>query len=258
MKKITVVAFLLTAGTLLFAQDAASIVRSSRDRIEAKSISSSAKMTIVPTRGQKQEREFVQYSKDGPNGSRIVLDIRRPARVADTRFLSVANEDASKPNDQWVCLPGNNPRARRIEGAGSGQSFVNSDFSYDDLSSGDRNADKDTHALLREETLNGKACYVIESVPKDSSYQYGKMVLWIDKANYVTYKIELFDKRGTQVKLYEILELREVQGRLSPWVMKMTTLRNNNSTTIELAELQYDVEVPDGIFTTSFLETGKY
>jgi hypothetical protein len=212
-------------------------------------------MTIVPTRGARQEREFLQYSKDGPNGSRVVLAIQRPARVADTRFLTM--ENPGKPNDQWVCLSGQN-RARRLEGAAGGQSFVNSDFSYDDLAAQERNVDMDSHTLLREDTLNGKACYVIESVPKDSSYQYGKMVLWIDKGNSVTYKIELFDKRGNQVKLYEVLELREIQGRLSPWNVKMTTLRNNNYTTIELVELQYDVDVPDAIFSTGFLETGKY
>ena len=134
---------------------------------------------------------------------------------------------------------------------------MNTDFSYDDISSMDRNADLDNHKILREERFQGRDCYVIESEPKDSGYQYSKMIQWIDKENFVIHKVELYDRRGTQVKLLEILELQEVQGRLSPFVTKMSTLAAGTSTSLNVERLAYDAAIPDTVFTPRFLETGR-
>jgi negative regulator of sigma E activity len=134
---------------------------------------------------------------------------------------------------------------------------MGTDFSFDDISSVDRRADLDNHRILREEIFQGRDCYVIESIPKDAGYQYSRMILWIDKDNYVAHKMELYDRRGTQVKLFETLELREVQGRLSSIVTRMTTLAAGTSTSLNVINLRYDDPIPEGVFTTSFLETGR-
>jgi hypothetical protein len=134
---------------------------------------------------------------------------------------------------------------------------VGTDLSYDDISSADRDPNLDTHVMVREENLNGKPCYVIESKSKDGSYQYSKMVQWIGKQDSVIYKIELFDKRGTHVKTMEILELKNIQGRLSPVKTRMATISAGTNTVINVERLEYDSNVPDSVFTTSFLETGK-
>jgi negative regulator of sigma E activity len=159
-------------------------------------------------------------------------------------------------DDRWIYLPELN-RVRRVAAQEGAKSFVGTDLSYDDVSSADRETDEDTHKVLREETLNGNLCYVIESVPKDTSYQYSKMVSWIDKENYVNYKMELHDKKGALVKCYEILELKDVQGQLSPWVARMTTVKPNTSTKITMLQLAYDKAIPESAFTTNYLETGK-
>jgi negative regulator of sigma E activity len=110
---------------------------------------------------------------------------------------------------------------------------------------------------VREEDYRGKPCHVIESIPRDSSYQYSKMLQWIDKATSVNYKIELYDKRGNHVKTMETLELKDVQGRLSPMVTKMTTLADGTFTTITVDRLEYDSAIPESVFTPRYLETGR-
>jgi hypothetical protein len=134
---------------------------------------------------------------------------------------------------------------------------MGTDFSYDDIASASRNADLDNHSLLREEPLNGKACYVIESRPKDSSYQYSRMLQWIDKDTKVNYKIELYDRRNTLVKIAEMKEIKDFQGRLTPTETTMTTVAAGTSTSIYVDILKYDEPIPDRVFTTSYLETGR-
>jgi hypothetical protein len=101
------------------------------------------------------------------------------------------------------------------------------------------------------------ACYVIQSVPKDSSYQYSKMILWIAKDTKITLKLELYDRRNTLVKVAEMSGARDVQGRLTTTVTKMTTIASGSSTTIYMDIIKYDDPVPDSVFTTAFLETGR-
>ncbi|MDR0590198.1 MAG: outer membrane lipoprotein-sorting protein [Spirochaetaceae bacterium] len=239
---------------LMYAQDAQSIVHSSRNRITADTVSSRSRMVITAKDGTTSERVLDQYSKDGPRGNRTIIAFQRPSSVANTRFLTM--ENPGSPDDRWIFLPALG-KVRRIAASEGSGSFMGTDFSYDDISSTSRDAELDTHTLLREEDFNGQVCYVIESVPKDRSYQYSKMVQWIGKSTLISYRIDLYDRRGTLVKQVEILDVKELQGRLTPVATRMNTIAAGTSTTITMDILKYDDPVPEGVFTTSYLETGR-
>jgi len=251
-----VIFFTLLAGAALalYAQDAEAIVRSSRDRIKADTVSTRSRMVIQAKGGSTTERLIDQYSKDGPKGKRAVIVFQKPETVAGTRFLTMENEGGA--DDRWIFLPGLG-KVRRVAASEGSGSFVGTDFSYDDISSASRNSGLDAHTLLREENLDGVACYVIQSTPKDNSYQYSKMIQWIAKDTKIIMKIELYDKKNTLVKVAEMSGLKEVQGRLTPTVTKMTTLAAGTSTTIFMDIIKYDDPIPDSVFTTAYLETGR-
>ncbi|GHV43892.1 outer membrane lipoprotein-sorting protein [Spirochaetia bacterium] len=256
---IIVAGILIGTAVAAFAQtgDAASIVDKSRNRINADTVSTRSAMTIKAKNGSTTDRVMDQYSKDGPKGAkRTVIVFQSPAAVAGTRFLTMENPGSA--DDRRIFLPGLG-KVRRMDASEGSGSFIGTDFSYDDIASASRNADLDRHTLVREESLNGNPCYVIESVPKDSSYQYSKMIQWIDKGNLVNHRIELYDKKGAHVKTLEILDLKDIQGRLTPMVTRMSTLAAGTSTTITVDEkyIKYDGNVPEGVFTNKYLETGR-
>jgi outer membrane lipoprotein-sorting protein len=261
-RKITIIVTVMLLGTAAaaFTQsgDAAAIVDKSRNRIDAATISTRSRMVVTAKDGSTSNRVIDQYSKDGAKGeNRVVVEFKHssnPANIINTRFLTIENIGGN--DDQWIFLPSLG-KVRRIAASEGSGSFVGTDLSYNDISSANRDPDLDTHRIVREEELRGKSCYVIESTPKDSSYQYSKMVQWIDKTNSVNYKIELYDKKGAHVKTLEILELRDVQGRLSPMVTKMSTLTTGTSTTINVDILRYDGDIPETVFTPRYLETGR-
>jgi hypothetical protein len=218
-------------------------------------ISTRSRMVVTAKDGSNSERVIDQYSKDDSKGnSRTVIVFQRPANVAGTRFLTMDN--ASGDSDRWIYLPALG-KIRRIAASESGGSFMGTDFSYDDISATDRDVSLDTHTLLREETFIGIACYVIQSIPKDNSYQYSKTKSWIEKNNKLMYKSELYDKRGNLIKLLEMTNYQEVQGQLTPMQMKISTLSAGTSTTIYMDIIKYNDPIPEGVFTTQFLETGR-
>ncbi|MDR2629396.1 MAG: outer membrane lipoprotein-sorting protein [Spirochaetaceae bacterium] len=255
IKRITLFFVSLVFGaSFLYAQDAASIMKTARDRINADTTSTRSRMVITAKDGSTSERIIDQYSKDGPHGSRMIIVFQRPANVAGTRFLTMDN--AAGGEDRWIFLPSLG-KVRRVAASEGSGNFMGTDFSYDDISSMNRNIDLDAHTILREETLNGNPCYVIQSIPKDSGYQYSKTISWVDKAQSLIYKSEMYNKRNEPVKVMEISSYKDVQGRLTPVQTKVSTLASGTSTTIYMDIVKYDDPIPEGVFTTAYLETGR-
>jgi len=255
MKRLTlIIAILAAAGGACLAQDAAQIVAASRDRIKADTVSSRSRMLITAKDGSTTERLVDQYSSTAGGLTKTIIVFQKPAGIAGTRFLTV--ENPGRPGDRWIFLPALG-KVRRVAASEGSGSFMGTDLSYDDVSSADRSADKDDHVLLRQEDMGGKACWVIESRPKDPDYQYSRMVSWIEKATKLSLKIELYDRKGELQKVLEILKAGETQGRLAPMVTRMSSVKAGSSTTITVDIIKYDDPIPAGVFTTKFLETGR-
>ncbi|MDR0684267.1 MAG: outer membrane lipoprotein-sorting protein [Spirochaetaceae bacterium] len=251
----TLIAFAFSVN----AQDAASIMEQARNRDNAATMSSRSRMVITAKNGSTTERVMDQYSKDDAKGNdRSVVVFQSPATVKGTRFLMMDN--ASGDTDQWIFLPSLD-KVRRIASSESGGSFMGSDFSYDDMSMMSRDIDEDTHAILREETITvdggGALCYVIQSLPKGSDFPYSKMVSWIDKSNYRAYKTELYNKRGAVEKLMEMSVYRDMSGHDTATQTKVSTVAEGTSTTLYMDIIKYDDPIPEGVFTTAYLETGR-
>lgn len=254
MKRTIIAALLAACAMALPAQGADEIIASSRDRIKAATVSTRSRMTITAKDGSTTERLVDQYSSDAPAGDRAVIVFQKPASVAGTRFLVVENR--GREEDRWIFLPALGKTRRIGSGEGSG-SFMGTDLSYDDISSADRDSDDDVHALLRSEPLDGKDCWVVESKPKDPGYQYSRMLSWIDKATRVALRIELYDKKARLLKVMESGRIENVQGRLTPMTTTMSNVQAGTSTRIDVEIIKYDDPIPDGVFTTRYLETGR-
>ncbi len=251
----SLVVFLVAMGMFpVYAQDAREIIDAARNRIDAQTISTRSQMVLASRENVTGERLIDQYSSDGPEGNRTIIVFQKPATVAGTRFLTMEKENGD--DDRWIFLPSLG-KVRRIASSEGSGSFMGTDLSYDDISSTDRDVSLDRHTLLREETLAGKPCHVIESIPLDKNYQYSKMISWIDKDSLVAWKIELYDKKGTLVKVLEVLETAVVQSRITPMKTRMTTVADETSTTINVKIMKYDDPIPDGVFTVDFLATGR-
>jgi hypothetical protein len=244
----------LAGAAFLPAQSAEAIVDAARNRIGAETVTSRSRMALADRKGGTGERVIDQFTRKGTDGDRTLIVFQRPASIAGTRFLTIENND--RTNDKWIFLP-NLGRVRRIAAAEGGGSFMGTDMSYDDIASANRAVSLDTHTLLREETVNGQPMFVIESIPRDKGYQYAKMVQWIGKTDRITHKIELYNRRGALHKVLEVLAVKTIQDWETPVVTRMTTVSAGTSTTINVDALRYDDPMPDGIFTQSYLETGR-
>jgi hypothetical protein len=98
---------------------------------------------------------------------------------------------------------------------------------------------------------------VIQSIPRESDFPYSKIISWIGKSDSISYQSEMYDQRGTLAKTLELSALKDVQGRVTPTQTTVRTVSAGTSTTIFMDIIKYDDPIPEGVFTTAFLETGR-
>ncbi|QSH91434.1 outer membrane lipoprotein-sorting protein [Treponema medium] len=256
MKKLPILYFLLIcSAAVLFAEESAeSIMKGVPSQITIETIGTRAKMEIQRNGMTMAELSVDQYSVQKENDHRTFLEIKSPANVKGTRFLMVAKDGVV---DQRIYLPALG-KVRRITGESEGtESFLGTDFSYNDMSYLQRDSSLDTYKILREEEYGGTLCYVIEGVPKNTKSEYSKTNVWVEKESRHSVKIAFYDRKNALVKIMEMSNYEVIQGVDTPRITKMTTLAMNTATIIHIIKMQYNMNIPDKIFTPRYLEQGR-
>ena len=210
-------------------------------------------MTLVNKSGQTRVRKIQQYTKDFGKVDKSIMFFLSPADVKNTSFMNWSYDDDNKADDQWIYLPALK-KVKRISSDSKSDYFMGSDFTYDDL--GDRKLDADVHKLLKEETIDGHACYVVESVSKDEDYMYSKTRTWIRKDNFVGMKKEFYNEDGELLKVLTIKNVKKVSGY---WIISSSEMKNiqkNHKTTIQLSDININTGVPASKFTERMMMRG--
>ncbi len=250
------------AATPVFAITGEEIAHNVENREVGATTHAMVQMILTDRNGTRSERVIEQYGAEAEGDlTRSVIIFHQPASVKDTRFLSVENAD--RDDDQWIYLPALQ-RVRRIAaGEGSG-SFMGTDFSYDDL--GSRDSDGYTHTILRRENVSfssggatvTRQAYVVDVTPNaDSDSQYSRMVEWVDPESWTPIRIELYDRDGELTKVNTVTRLERVQGFWTIIGNTMETVRTGHRTELVMQRFVYNQEIPAGLFTTNFLQTGR-
>ncbi len=259
-KKLTSLALTFIMGVSAFAIDGTEIMQKVYDRQKPDTTQAAVQLTLTKDGKVEEVRNVGEYGRCKNNLTDITMVFLSPATVKGTRFLVKENE--GKDDDKWIYLP-SLKSTRRIAASDGEKSFVGTDFSYDDMSS--RKVEEDTHKLLKESEDKGnfKDLYVVESIPKDpKSSQYSKRISWVTKDSWIPTYIELYDKKGSLLKVNEIKSITQMTGNGGhvyniPTENVMTNVQKKHSSIMKLGNLKIDQGLSDRFFTTDFLSAGK-
>jgi outer membrane lipoprotein-sorting protein len=153
----------------------------------------------------------------------------------------------------WIYLPALR-KVKRISSDSKSDYFMGSDFTYDDL--GDRHPSEDNHKILKEETVDGQQCYVVESTPKDSDYMYSKTVSWIIKDEWIGLKKEFYDEDGELLKTLTVKEYDKINGYWVILDMEMYNEQKDHSTKMQLKNVKIGEGISDNQFTERMMMRG--
>ncbi len=228
------------------------IVEKAYNRETGDDQTSNLTMTLVNKSGNQRVRKIKQFTKDRGEVEKRIMFFLSPADVKNTSFMSWSY-DSDQSDDQWIYLPALK-KTKRISSDSKSDYFMGSDFTYDDL--GDRKLEDDTHKLLLEKTINGKECYVVESVSKDEDYMYSKTITWIMKDNFIGYKKEFYDEDEELLKVLTIKKYEEISGF---WIITNSEMKNvqkNHKTTMVLGDIQINTGISASKFTERMMMRG--
>ena len=245
---------IILSSTSLFALTGRDIMEKVSDVNTAESTHSLVNLKLIDKNNAVSMRIIEMFvQKNSKNESRSLIIFHSPASVKNTRFLSIENK--GRANDQWIYLPALK-RVRRIAASEGNKSFMGTDLTYNDM--GARNVDNDTHTQTGEKIFDGRPCYLVQSVPKDlNDSQYSRRISWIDKERMIPLKMEMYDKEGKLIKIMRMENIKKIQGIWTPLITSMENVQTRHKTVITITKLVYNEKLPNGIFTTRFLQTGR-
>lgn len=210
-------------------------------------ISAHVIMRLVSEGGQERVREFIMSRRNLKEGGEqcYFMYFHRPPDVRGTAFLVWAYP--RRDDDRWLYVPALN-LVRRIAASDKYESFVGSDFTYEDVAG--REPGEDAHKLLREEKAGGGDAYVVESVPRDpGNSDFGRKLSWIDKTTWLPLKEEYYDHRGDLARVFTADEIKDIQGF---WTMTKRVMKNAQSghwTEVIFSEVRYNRKLSPELFS---------
>ncbi|MFZ4404024.1 MAG: outer membrane lipoprotein-sorting protein [Pseudobdellovibrionaceae bacterium] len=213
---------------------------------------------LINASGQERVRQTTGQTKliAGTTDNRRLVTFLTPSDVKGTKTLLI--ERTGKDDDIWIYLPALK-KVRRLVANNKKDSFVGTDFSYGDVI-GQRVEDWN-HKLVKEEKIEGKDTWVIESLPKNKEVTensgYSKRIGWVDKESFVVVKGESYDQNGQLLKKISAKDIQKVDAKNNKWqpmVLEAENVQSNHKTILEFKNFKANTGVSDDLFTTRSLE----
>ena len=248
---LTVVLISLLFAVISFCQDLTGedIIQKVNDTMNVETSHGKAKMTIVTTSGSK--RTFVQESWSKDKGEKNLVRYLEPRRVKDQAVLMLNNAD-----DIWMFFP-RTQRVRKLATHAKKQKMQGSDFSYEDMGSGDAFIEDYVSKRLEDEESEGYDCYKLELTRKpESDLSYSRLIIWVIKENFVPIAIDYYDEDDHSRRLKRLVQsdVRVIDGIPTAMKAVMLNLNDNTQTELEMMEVEFNIPLEDSMFTERALK----
>ena len=213
------------------------------------------RMVLRNRQGQESVRQIrIRVLEVEDDGDKSLLLFDTPRDVKGTAFLSYSHRTGD--DEQWLYLPALK-RVKRISSRNKSGSFMGSEFSYEDIAS--QEVEKYTYRWLRDESYDGKECFVSERFPVDKKNSgYSRQVSWMDKEEYRPLKVEYYDRKNDLLKTLTITGYRQYLGRF--WragEMYMVNHQSGKSTILYWSEYQFRDGLTDNDFNQNSLKRAR-
>ncbi len=232
--------------TPVAAQDARSILKTAFRNWRADTSHAVVAMTIK--RASSTRKMTMESWTQGSD--RALVRFTAPARDAGNATLQLGAQT-------YVFNPKLN-QVIKLPASAMSQSWMGSDFSYEDLSRSEKVVDDYTHTLIATNSSGSRKIYVIESVPKPTKpIVWGKQVISV-RSDGVLVQVEYFDQLGKRVRVMKADKIAMLSGRPYPTVL---TMRRDDKpgqfTRVTTQSAQFDLAIPAWLFTRSNLENPR-
>ncbi len=244
MKRVGLLIFMSLMYNILFGLTGQEVL----DRVETSLTGYSDQSAVCEViLGEKDKTKETRTMKIWSAGkSKRVVKFLSPATVKDIGILVLSD------NEMYIYLPAYK-KVRRIQGSMRDQNFQGTDFSYREIGSYEYSKDYVSKVLSEDEKL-----IILElSKREKADVPYTKIVMQVDKENYLPKKLEMYSNEG----LKKVLSILVTEKKGDYWVLshiRMEDLKKNHWTEIKMKNVVFNSGLEKAnVFTERFLEAGS-
>jgi hypothetical protein len=248
-----------------------SVATAVRDRDTGRDGRLDLRMRLFDRQGRVRERSLLLLSLDGnksrtrttskaataEEGDRLLVRFTYPNDIKGTGFL--VWEHPGSDDERFLYLPALG-RVRRIAGAESQESFVGTDFTYEDI--GGRELEDYSYTLLEEppgwRDSEGAThpAYRLESRAKDPDATFPRVISLVRKDNFIVVQADIYNRRGERQKVYEAKKVERIEGIWTVMEAVMQDAADRTRTELTIASADYNVGLTEADFSRRELERG--
>ena len=225
--------------------DVTEVLQRMADALEtARDLRASATFIIESEHGERIRWSAQYYRRSGPDG-RMRLIFEDPIDLRGVDLTVRRRED--EVDEIRVYFPAIR-RVRLLDADMRGESFLGTDFNYEDL--GLEDLDFQKHTLLDDGEFEGEPCYRVRSVPAQSWF-YGEIVRCIDKKSFLPRRTEYHSPAGQHYKTRTLDVVETIDEHTIPTRIAMRNLVSGTSTTIVYSDVILNSGLKESIFVTT-------
>jgi len=212
-----------------------------------------AKVSMLTERDHKttEDMSFLFFAREvGRDQLQRLTIMEKPSDLKGMKFLNYSFDD--EEDQQWMYIP-KLKRVKRMPNQGRSANFMGSEFSYEDIST--PRPTKFSYEFQGEGKVDGRDSYAVVRRPNFEGSNYSYNVVWFDQENYLTQKIDFYDKKGELVKELTFNRYRKDDNH--PWQALEMVMRNKSSGDISKMlweNLQYGTGLKDSLFSAARLD----
>jgi len=238
------------------------VARQVQDREAGRDNRTAMRMRLFDRQGRMRERALTILGMKGGAGRAVPGDrsltrFTYPNDINGTGFLVWENPDGD--DERFLYLPSLG-RVRRIAGNETQDSFVGSDFTYEDI--GGREFNDYTYTLL-DDTSRWTApdgtthpVFRLESKTKDVKARFPRVISLVRQDNFVVVRGEIHNRRDELQKVFDVRKLDRVSGIWTVFEMVMADTLQKTRTELVVEKIEYNVGLTAADFSRRELERG--
>ena len=242
------------------------IARRVQDRDTGRDARTTMRMKLFDRHGRVRERALTMTTlrgrgnpgsaKTAPDGDRLLIRFTYPNDIRGTGFL--VWEHPAADDERFLYLPSLG-RVRRIAGSETQESFVGSDFTYEDI--GGRELDEYSYGVLDENASwappgggPARPAWRLESRRKDASAPFPRVVTTVLKDSFVVVGADIYNRRNEKQKVYTVRRLEQVDGIWTAMDSEMSNAIERTRTELTIETTDYNVGLTEADFLRRELE----
>ena len=161
-------------------------------------------------------------------------------------------------NEVWNYIP-SIERTIKLPPSMMMQNWMGTDFTNDDLVQRSSVTNDYSNSIIGEQTIDGLDCWIIELIPKeDAAVVWGKLIMWIDKNDYMQLKTEFYDEYDELVSIMTGKSIKNFDGKKLPAIIEFIPLdKDGNKTIIERIVWKFDIVINQRLFMPNYMRNLK-